>query len=276
MNKILVPTDFSECANSAVNIALDLAQKANAEIHFLHVICTPVNWVKLPLGKEKLYPDTLAKINKAKFELNGITKRARDMGLNASEFLTFDQNQSQILNHIEGHSHDFIVMGSNGTSGLREILGSNTQKLVRLSKVPVLVVKGVHDELKINDIVFASNFKQDVHEPFKKVVELAELMQAKIHLLFVNRPSQFEESDESLARMSEFLNNCPEGICTINVFNSLNEERGILKFAKSIHSNLIAITTHGRTGFMKVITPSITESLVNHSNIPVLCVNLHH
>ena len=49
MKKILVPTDFSECAKAAADIALEIAVKANAEIHFLHMPDTPVNWVKLPL-----------------------------------------------------------------------------------------------------------------------------------------------------------------------------------------------------------------------------------
>ncbi len=58
MKNILVPTDFSDCAKAAEDIALEFAKKANAKIHFLHLLMTPVDWVKLSLEKEKLYPET--------------------------------------------------------------------------------------------------------------------------------------------------------------------------------------------------------------------------
>lgn len=56
MKKILVPTDFSDCANASSEYAIRLAKKMNAEIHFLHLQFTPVDWVKLSKEKEKLYP----------------------------------------------------------------------------------------------------------------------------------------------------------------------------------------------------------------------------
>ena len=72
-----------------------------------------------------------------------------------------------------------------------------------------------------------------------------------------------------------FNDKCPRGTCSINIYNALNEERGIMKFSTEIKADMIAMTTHGRTGFMKMISPSITESLVNHSNLPVLSVNIN-
>ncbi|WP_373524446.1 universal stress protein, partial [Aquiflexum sp.] len=58
MNKILVPTDFSDCALAAENYAFLLAKKADAELVFLHIIITPVNWSKLNKEQEDLFPDT--------------------------------------------------------------------------------------------------------------------------------------------------------------------------------------------------------------------------
>ena len=63
------------------------------------------------------------------------------MGLKAQEFLVFDKGREEIDKHIKHHKHDFIVMGSHGANGLKQVLGSNTQKVVRNSPVPVLVVK---------------------------------------------------------------------------------------------------------------------------------------
>ena len=275
MKNILVPTDFSECAKVAEDVGLEIAKTANAEIHFLHIQSTPVNWVKLSLEKENLYPDTKAEIGHAKSKLNELVRRAEKLGLKAKQFLTFDKGREEIDQHIRHHQHDFIVMGSHGSSGLKEIIGTNTQRVVRNSLVPVLVVKDKPKTSGFKQVVFASNFEEDVHRPFHKVVEFADLMKADTHLLYVNMPFNFKESDEIESSMLQFMDKCPrEGKCSMNVFNALNEERGILKFSEKIKADVIALTTHGKTGFMKMLSPSITESLVNHSNVPVLSINI--
>lgn len=275
MKNILVPTDFSDCARAAEDIGIEIAKKANAEIHFLHIINTPVDWVNLSLEKESLYPETKAQIGSAKFELYELEKRAEKMGLKARRFLVFNKGRVEIDQHIKHHKHDFIVMGSHGTRGLREITGSNTQKVVRHSPAPVLVIKKKTKKFEVKNIVFASNFEEDVHQAFFKIIEFADLMNAQIHLLYVNMPFQFKETDEAEANMNAFLKKCPRGNCSINIFNALNEERGIQKFAETIHADLIALTTHGNTGILKMISPGITESLVNHSDIPILSVNIN-
>lgn len=274
MKNILVPTDFSDCGKAAEDIGLDIAKEANAEIHFLHLIATPVDWVKLPLEKEKLYPETKAQIGDAKNELVKLKKKAAKMGVKAQDFLVFDKGSEEIYQHIKHHKHDFIVMGSHGANGIKEIIGSNTQKVVRNSPVPVLVVKNKVENFEMKNLVFASTFQEDVHKPFYQIMEFADLMKAQIHLLNVNVPFHFKETDEAEADMQAFLKKCPKGTCSTNIYNALDEERGIIKFAKTINADVIAMTTHGKTGFMKMISPSITESLANHSDVPVLSVNI--
>lgn len=275
MKKILVPTDFSDCARAAEDFGLELAKNANTEIHFLHLLTTPIDWTKISLEKEKLFPEIKAKIGFAKNELNKLSKRAEKLGIKVEQFLVLNKQSEEIDEHIKHHKHDFIVMGSHGARGIKELLGSNTQKVVRHSPVPVLVVKQKPKKFEIKNIVFASTFQEDVHKPFHKIIEFADLLKAKIHLLNVNMPFLFKETDEAEANMQAFLKKCPKGTCSINIYNALNEERGIQKFAKSINADVIAMTTHGKTGFMKMISPSITESLVNHSDIPVLSVNIN-
>jgi len=275
MKNILVPTDFSDCARVAEEMGLEIAKKANAEIHFLHLLATPTDWLKLSLQKEKLYPETKAKIGLARNALNELNKKAEKAGIQSKEFLVFDEDREEIEKHISHHQHDFIVMGSHGAKGFKELIGSNTQKVVRNSPAPVLVVKNRPGNFEVKNIVFASTFQEEVHQSFQKIIEFAELMKAKIHLLNVNMPFHFKETDEAEADMQAFLKKCARGTCSINIYNALNEERGIQKFAESINADVIAMTTHGKTGFIKMLSPSITESLVNHSDIPVLSVNVN-
>lgn len=276
MKKILVPTDFSDCARAAEEYAFEIAKKANAEIHFLHLLMTPTDWKKLPLEKEKNYPETKAKIGHAESELKKLQSKAEKLGLKAKFFLALDKGREEIYHHIKHYKHDFVIMGSHGTQGIKSILGSSTQQVIRNSNAPVLVVKEKPKKIDIKNIVFASTFEEDVHEPFLRIIDFADIMEAKIHLLYVNMPFHFKETDEAQANMQAFLKKCPKGNCSINIFNALNEERGIQKFTESSKSDMIALTTHGKTGFLKMISTSIAESLANNSPVPVLSVNINH
>jgi len=273
MKNILVPTDFSDCSRVAEEVGIKLAKRAKAEIHFLHIQWTPITWTRLPLEKEDLYPETKAQIGYAKRELDKLVNRAEKLGLKAEQFLIFDKGRPEITNHIRHHKHDFIVMGSHGTSGIRELLGTNAQHIVRYSPSPVLVVKNSPQNFEVKNIVFASSFEEVTQHPFLQVIELGDLLGSQIHLLYVNLPFSFKETDEIEENMNSFHSKCPRGTCSINIYNALNEERGIQKFAEKVNADIIAITTHGKTGFLRMISQSITESLVNHSDIPVLSVN---
>lgn len=276
MNNILVPTDFSETATRAAEIAISIAEKSGGEIHFLHLQITPVPWVKLDKEKEQRFPETLKEIGHATNDLNKLVKKAENEGLKAEKFLVFDVGREEILKHIPFHHHDFVVMGSHGATGAKELfVGSNAQKVLRDATAPVLIIKD-KSKWPVKNVVFASSFEEDVKEPFKMVVKFADLNESNIHLLYVNVPFSFEETDRSIEKMRAFHETCPrEGTCTINIYNSLNEERGILKFAESVNADLIALTTHGRSGFFNLIGKSITESLANHAEIPILSINLN-
>ena len=163
MKNILVPTDFSENCNKAAEFGIKMAKLFEAEIHFFHLLKTPVDWVKLDKQKEKRYPETLKKIGAAKASLRALEKKAEQENLKCQTFLQFQVDQENILKHSGHYDHDFIIAGSSGTKGIvRELLGSNVERLVRRSDVPVIVVKEDDVRFPFKDIVFVSDFVEDV------------------------------------------------------------------------------------------------------------------
>lgn len=278
MKKILVPTDFSDCANAAANVALDIGKKAQAEVYFMHMheTASEGGHGHMHGGAHSSGRKPHSHESHAKNELAKLVKHAEENGVSAKEVLVLNTGNERMISYVEPYKIDFIIMGSHGASGVKEFLsGSNAQRLVRESPVPVLTIKTQDENVEFKNIVFASSFEEDVHKPFLKIIEFADLVNAHIHLLYVNLPFNFKETDEVEANMHAFHKKCPRGTCSINIFNALNEERGIQKFAESINADVIALTTHGRSGFMKMISRSITESLVNHSNVPILSVNIN-
>ena len=276
MKNILVPTNFSENCKKAEELGIEMAKLYNSEIHFFHLINTPVNWVELDKEKEKRYPETVKQIGIAKASLRELEKKAERQGLECRTFLEFDGGQANILKHSGHFHHDFIVTGSSGTrGGIRELMGSNVEKIVRKADVPVVVVKDEEVSFPFKDIVFVSDFLQDVSDVFKQVISIAEKCGAHIHLLRVNTQTDFNSIEQGLDPIKEFLKKFPDlDNFSMNVYNEQDVETGINNFLRYKNADLIAMCTHGRTGFLSLFSKSIAEGVTNHSELPVMTIKM--
>jgi nucleotide-binding universal stress UspA family protein len=197
MKKILVPTDFSTCATAAEDFAFMLAKKIQAELIYIHVVITPVDWTKLTKDQENFFPETKAAIAKAKDKLNDLVDEAEKAGLSARKILVYNDGNEKIHKYVASEHIDLVVMGSHGQYGFRDhILGSNTYSMLRRSDVPVFVIKENNPKMKLESLVFATNFKEDTGESFKTVEKLSEELGVKLKVLFVNTPTYFMETND--------------------------------------------------------------------------------
>ena len=174
--------------------------------------------------------------------------------------------------HVCKKQHiDLVIMGSNGANGLKEILiGSNTEKVVRTSETPVLVIKNEHKIFKTKQFVFASDFHLESIKPFEKAIAFANIFSSKLHLLMVNTPNHFITSSEAQNRIQSFINNIKMTNYTVNIYNDVTIETGIMNFSQSIKADVIGMSTHGRQGISHFFNGSISEDLVNHAKRPVI------
>lgn len=274
MKKIIVPTDFSDCANNALKVASDIAKKNNAEIHLVHVYELPV------YGFAEANVDIIKNrkmINHLDGKLNEISKLDFAKGVKLKKHIISDKKIWEALESKKFSDADLFVMGSHGVSGWREFfIGSNTEKVVRHADCPVLVVKEWYDNFEIKDMVFASNFSKETDLAFIKVKKLANLFNSKIHLLKVITQGNFEPTHLVLKTMKDFVRKFYLTNYSINIYNDETIENGILNFSGSLNADLIAMETHGRTGISHIINGSITEDLVNHIPYPVLSIKLKY
>ncbi|WP_339652665.1 universal stress protein [uncultured Maribacter sp.] len=276
MKSILVPTDFSENCDKAANLGIQMAKQYNAEIHFFHLIHTPVDWVKLDKLKEKRYPDTLRKIGSAKSALRELEKKAEKENLECRTFLEYQLSTTNILKHSGHFHHDFIITGSSGTKGTaRELFGSNIEKIVRKSDVPVIVVKEDEVSLPFKNIVFVSDFMEDVSGAFVHVISIAKKCNAHIRLLRINTQTDTNSISAGLNPIKRFLEKFPDlKNYSMYVNNEPSVETGINTFLRQEPADLIAMSTHGSTGFLSLFSKSIAEGIANHSSLPVMTVKI--
>jgi hypothetical protein len=168
-------------------------------------------------------------------------------------------------------------MGSKGASGFEEVLiGSNTEKVVRHAKCPVLTVKSKIKIEDVKDIVFATSFKEEDSHMAEEIMRLQEVFNAKLHLVRVNTPNNFETTRKLMERANTFVKENEINNYTINIYNDKVEEDGIIFFAQDIDADLIALATHGHTGLIHLLSGSIAEDVVNHAKRPVWTFRIKH
>ena len=270
MKQILVPTDFSDHAENALKIAAEIAKKNNSEISLLHMLEIP-NQMNDAISGAASVPEVMLFIEKAQEKLHELKNNSYLEGIQITESIQFERAFEGILSFTKKRAVDLIVMGSHGVSGIEEILvGSNTEKIVRLSDIPVLVIKKGTKEFHGTNFVFASDFSKEIKKPFLKMVEFTKLFDAKLHLVMICTPNSFKTTAVSNQIINNFIANYDITNYSTHVYNDVNIEKGILNFSKSINADLIGLCTHGRTGLAHFFTGSISEDLVNHARKPII------
>jgi nucleotide-binding universal stress UspA family protein len=269
MRRLLVPTDFSEQAENALKVAAQLAKKNNSELYILHTLELPLHLANS--NESNSLPEPIYFIKLAEKNFKALLEKPYMEGVEVQEAYGHNEIFEDIKEAVEMNDIDLVIMGSHGVSGFKEMfIGSNTEKVVRTSKKPVLVIKNEHDEFNIKDFVFATDFSKEAKGSIQEAINFAKGVDAKLHLLYVNTPSGFCTTSEVTAKMDAILDGIDDADYTLNIYNENSVEKGILNFAKDSNATLIGMSTHGRKGLSHFFNGSISEDLVNHAQMPVV------
>ncbi|MDZ7807487.1 MAG: universal stress protein [Gracilimonas sp.] len=274
-NRILLLTDFSDVwqyTRQPITLESSLSPgQVGSDVDIMHIINTPVEWSKLPLEREKLYPEVKAEIGNARAKLSKMVMDYSREDLKAVESLVFNLGVENIPKHIDSKKYDLIIMGSHGSKGLKPFsIGSNAQSVIRNAEIPVLVVKTPPENEKIGNIVMATTLEEDQRPYYKQLLNFAAEFNADVDLLFVNTPYNFRETKE-IKKMHTAL--CEEGAaknCENYHVDAYNEERGIQYFMEDSDAEIFAIAKRERSKFNGLFSSSLSEAVVNHLEIAVL------
>ena len=272
MKRILVPIDFSKEAEAAAKVASDIARKTGSEINLVHMLELPVSTIDpAEMSTISAEPQIIYFMKLAREKFEKFIALPFFKGIKVVESVQFQHAFSGIISESEKLGIDLIVMGSQGASGLQEMfIGSNTEKVVRRSKIPVLVIKQAEEEFKVDHMVFASDFNAESKKTFQKVVDFAQLFDAQIHLLYINTIHNFNTTKNIETRMAEFIDDFEVSNYTTKIYNDISIEKGILSYARDIDADLIALNTHGRSGLSQLFNGSVGQELANHALRPVI------
>ncbi len=281
MKKILVPTDFSEQAGYALDFAYQIALKSTAEIILINVVDYPglssvwgggmnvIGGAEPPLDNlDESFINNL--LNRSKDEIRAMAQRLDPGSVKIKQVVEVGNPYFVITEKIEQENVNLVIMGTKGATGLEEVLiGSNTERVVRHAKCPVITIKKKRDYTKIHNIAFASNFEGDQAHVVEELFKLQDIFKAKLHLVKINTPNNFETNRTIFKEMKSFVEKYNISNYSLNVYNDYVEEDGIIYFCEDIGADMIALATHGRTGIMHLLSGSIAEDIVNHARRPV-------
>ncbi|MFD0836963.1 universal stress protein [Mariniflexile aquimaris] len=273
MKKIIVPVDFSEHSEYALKTAAKLAKKNNAEILALHML--EMSDIMLTASDGLQYEKAVYfyKLSEQKFEKFIEKDYLKDVKVTPiiKHFKVF----GEVNDVAHKHDADLIVMGSHGSSGVKEFfIGSNTERVVRNSDVPVLVVKSSGIDVNFEKVVFACDFAEESIKPYINAVKLFDKIGAKFCMVNVNLPNErFKSSSELEKSVVNFFTKADgnlDRMKDVYYVSDYTAEDGIIYLANKIGADIIAVPTRGKKGLAHFFEGSIGEDVANHATLPVI------
>jgi len=272
MKTIIVPVDFSIYSENALKVAAQIAKKQNAKILAVHMMGLSVtNLTKEDNSMEGMF---FIKLTQKRFEefldkeyLKGLTIQTT-----VKNYKVF----SELGDVAQAYNGSLIVMGSHGSSGIQEVfVGSNTEKVVRSSKIPVLVIKD-EKTFSAKKAVFACDFKVESLASYKKAMMVFQSLHIEVKLVYINQPGErYLSTKEIDQRILDFIIHLTEYQLLpedVDIYSDYSVEKGIFNYAQKMNADIIGIPTHGRRGLAHFFSGSLGEDIVNHSKLPVLTV----
>ena len=138
--KIMIATDGSKQVEKAIDAGIKLAKLTGAKLYAVYVIAS-IGYSPRDFGWEESLREFLE--DEAKKAVTFVEETGKLSGIKVESVILEGHPADEILKFAEQESMDFIVMGTLGRTGLdRFLMGSVAEKVVRHSKIPVMVVKG--------------------------------------------------------------------------------------------------------------------------------------
>jgi len=281
---ILLPFDGSEGAAAVLHHASELAHWADATIHVLYVADTTRDSVTVVEGETV---DAL--VRKGEDVVDEAEKTLETLGVSYDTDVVQGNPAPTIVEYAEQYDQDLIVMPTHGREGIsRYLIGSVSEKVVRLSPVPVLTVRMQPDEtleFPYENVLVPTDGSDAATHAAEHTLSFAASLDATVHVLSV-----LDEATLGLDVRSTISGEERERAATEAVDAVVSEaerrgvpdtvrhiERGtpveeILDYIESNDIHAVGMGTTGRRGTDRILLGSVAEKTVRSAPVPVLTV----
>ncbi len=274
IDTILVPTDFSPCAEKALMHAVNISARTKAKIVLIHVVevrsmIAPGEMISQGVITEQM-------IDASKKSLKELAAKINAEHLVDVDFISYNGRvYDNIIRAAHLHNADLIVMGTHGTSGVHEwLFGSNAFSVVNNTTIPVLTINLDFPGTVIRKIIFPFNEESITLKKIEHVVFIAKILYSSVLLFGFTENKEFESIVSLFSKGKKLAGifEKEEINCTFSIFHGDNYAEEILNFADEEDADMITVVTSVGKDSDKLLKAKSAKSLVNHANIPVLCV----
>lgn len=276
MKKILLPTDFSDNAYNAIKYALNLFKNEECNFYLLNTY-TPIIYTYEHMEMSSAQFGLIDSVKESSIEdLDILQNRIEKEFKNSKHIFTKISSFNTLLNEIEdlhkGNVFDFIVMGTKGATGTKEILfGSNTVHIIKNAHCPVLAIPSDFSFETPHDILFPSDYGIDFQlEHVKVILDIAKAYHSRVNILNVSYGYDLTK-DQELNRKS--LEKYFKKIA--HIFHSVSSqsvEEAITEFQLKARVNLLAMINNKHSFFENLFFKSTINQIGFHLNIPFLVI----
>ena len=260
MNRILVPTDFSDLSLHALSYAIKLFEGSALELTILHTYDVTSSAFHMK-SMDRIMEDDAQKEMDAL--LKKIQKENPDISL---KHKIVKGNAVSIITSLgNGGVYDFIIMGTKGAKGLKEVfIGSVAGGVISKTKAPVIVVPGNYDYRPLNEVVFAISgmplSDDSILEPLRKLVTMSS---ANINVLHI--------AEDIKPDLEEVISKIKDLNPSINyAFGTGNINQRLSDYIQNEDADLVCLIRSKRDFFNRLFNESVTLKQTFNSSVPLL------
>jgi len=257
LERLLVPTDFSEISIAAFNDAVILATNTHLELYHLHIV------------------DKQEQVDKARVELEMISKRVlADHKVRVKNLVRIGEFMKSIGDVACEIDADLVIMGTHGLKGMQWFTGSNAMRILANCKVPILISQQSKDKL-VELIVVPLDSRLETRQKLDVSIKLARAYQARIHLLIKRDKDSLptDKVNKMIMQVADYISDHKVKYTLDFIENSITPNR-LLDFAHKAGADLITIINYQEEVYTELFGVSREQELIsNKYHIPVLCVN---
>ncbi len=283
MKKFLIPVDFSEYSNKAIDATISLAHE-NSEIRLLHAYFDPYSEMlpdaDLPLlditSKEDVLANMESEASKKMDKLIAVY-RERLNNLNKQHVLLSHELKRGIPSDIvqlvsDEFKPNIVVMGTRGLDKTtRTIMGSVTASVIESLEIPVLAIPESTDITSFDKVLYASDFDRSDIDALSKLMLIFKDKKVNIHCIHFSIDTYADDVRVLMDDIHEQLNYGEfEGNIQFDIVECPKLEDGMESYIKQHNINLVAMTTHKRNFFTRLFSPSHTKKMLYHTHTPLL------
>jgi nucleotide-binding universal stress UspA family protein len=275
IQRILIPYDFSETAELALEHATFMAKLHKAEIHLLHVVESYSFTSAISNAFSKSQTEYETKIEtSANVRLKEIAdKLHHNSGMKVIFTTEVGKIYKKIIQVAQEMNIDLIMMGTHGSSGFQEFLiGSNSYRVVMGAPCPVVTVQTHTKKVGFKDIVLPIDNSSVSRQKVKQAVEIAKHYNSVLHIAGIMTMSDVEMQrrfEVKIHQVKEYVEE-HEIPYTVKMFKGDNIATVTMDYSSQINADLIIIMTEQESAGL--FMGSFAQQIVNHSKIPVMSI----